>query len=136
LHAFALAAQQQPTFVFNERSLDSLLHRSYDDSLPGISIAILSQEKTVFKRGYGVSNISTRANLTDSSNFNICSLTKQFTAVAVLQLEEKHLLSLNDKLSRFFPAMNKRSRTSSPYNNCSVTHPVFPTITALPTQPT
>ena len=107
LHAFELAAQQQPTFLFNERRLDSLLHRSYDDSLPGISIAILNQEKTVFKRGYGVSNISTRANLTDSSNFNICSLTKQFTAVAILQLEQKRLLSLDDKLSKFFPAMNK-----------------------------
>ena len=108
LNAFELAAQEQPAFVFNEGRLDSLLRHSYDDSLPGVSIAILHQEKTIFKRSYGTSNIATKSRLTDSSNFNICSLTKQFTAVAILQLEQKHLLSLNDKLSKFFPAMNKK----------------------------
>ena len=109
---FQLAAQQQPAFFLGEQKLDSLLSSLYSDTLPGISIAVLKQGKAVFKKSYGVSNMATTDKLTNSSNFNICSLTKQFTAVAILQLEEKHLLSLNDKMSRFFSRMNKKIANS------------------------
>ncbi len=88
--------------------IDSLLKSIYSDSLPGASIAIIKDDKTVFQKSYGVINTDTKQNLKASSNFNICSLTKQFTAVAVLQLEEKHKLSLGDKISKFFPGMNKK----------------------------
>jgi D-alanyl-D-alanine carboxypeptidase len=98
---------QQPAFVLNEQKLDSFLSNTYSDTLPGISIAVL-QGETVFKKNYGIGNIITKDKLTDSSSFNICSLTKQFTAIAILQQEQKHLLSLDDKLSRFFPDMNKK----------------------------
>lgn len=94
--------------MLSAKKIDSLLNNAYSDTLPGISIAILQQGKTVFKKSYGIDNMTTGNKLTDSSNFNICSLTKQFTAMAILQLEQKHLLSLNDKLSRFFPNMNKK----------------------------
>ncbi len=95
-------------FVLNERKIDSLLSKTYSDTLPGVTVAILHEGKTVFKKSYGVSNAVTKSRITSASDFNICSLTKQFTAIAILQLEEKHLLSLNDKISRFFPNMNKK----------------------------
>ena len=90
------------------KNIDSLLKAIYTDSLPGASIAVVKDGKTIFQKSYGVTNITTKQNIDASSNFNICSLTKQFTATAILQLEEKHLLSLNDKLSRFFPEMNNK----------------------------
>lgn len=106
--SFIQLSAQPPVFILNEQKIDSLLNNTYPDSLPGISIAVLQQGKTVFKKSYGVSNTTTKNKLTDSSNFNICSLTKQFTAIAILQLQQKHLLSLSDKLSKFFPDMNKK----------------------------
>jgi D-alanyl-D-alanine carboxypeptidase len=99
---------QAISFKINKQKVDSLLSNTYNDTLPGISIAILHAGKAVFKNSYGISNIITKNKITDSSNFNICSLTKQFTAIAILQLEQKHLLSLNDKLSKFFQNINKR----------------------------
>ncbi len=99
---------QQPAFNLNEQKIDSLLSKTYPAHLPGISIGIVENGKTVYKKSYGISNISTGNKLTASSNFNICSLTKQFTAIAILQLQQKHLLSLNNKISRFFPDMNKQ----------------------------
>lgn len=99
---------QQPAFTLNTQRIDSLLSNTYTGSSPGISIGIIQQGKTVFKKSYGISNMQSQTKLTDSSNFNICSLTKQFTALAILQLQQKHLLSLNDKLSKFFPGMNKK----------------------------
>ncbi|HEX5152318.1 MAG TPA: serine hydrolase domain-containing protein [Parafilimonas sp.] len=92
----------------NNDTIDSLLQSTYSDSLPGASIAIVKDNKTIFQKSYGVTDIATKRHIEASSNFNICSLTKQFTAVAILQLEEKHLISLDDKLSRFFPEMNQR----------------------------
>jgi CubicO group peptidase (beta-lactamase class C family) len=68
----------------------------------------MKDDKIVFQKSYGIINIDIKQNITASSNFNICSLTKQFTAVAILQLAEKNKLTLNDKLSRFFPDMNKK----------------------------
>jgi CubicO group peptidase (beta-lactamase class C family) len=97
-----------PDYLNQTKSIDSLLKIIYSDSLPGASIAIIKDNKPIFQKSYGVTNVITKQNIDASSNFNICSLTKQFTAVAILQLEEKHLLSLDDKLSRFFPEMNKK----------------------------
>lgn len=88
--------------------VDSLLRAVYKDGLPGASVIIYQEGKTVFQKSYGVSSLASNQPLTDSSNFNICSLTKQFTALAILQLEANHRLSLDDKLSRFFPEMNKK----------------------------
>ena len=99
---------QQPAFILDEQRTDSLLRSTYPDSLPGISIGIVQNENTVFKKSYGISKMQSQIKLTDSSNFNICSLTKQFTAIAILQLQQKNLLSLSDKLSKFFPGMNKK----------------------------
>src|SRR4051812_17133110 len=90
-------------FIDNTKDVDSILKATYSDSLPGVSIAIIKDEKMIFQKNYGVINVTTKKKITASSNFNICSLTKQFTALAILQLEEKHLLSLDDKINRFFP---------------------------------
>jgi D-alanyl-D-alanine carboxypeptidase len=92
----------------NSKRIDSLLKTVYTDSLPGASVAIIKDNKIIFQNNYGVVSIDSKQKITASSNFNIGSLTKQFTAVAILQLEEKHLLSLGDKLSKFFPGMNKK----------------------------
>jgi len=90
------------------KKVDSLLSTIYLTDEPGASIAILQQSKIVLKKSYGVANIDAKEKITSSTNFNIASLTKQFTALAVLQLAEKNKLSLDDKLSRFFPEMNKK----------------------------
>jgi len=47
--------------------------------------------------------MESKSAITPSTNFNICSMTKQFTAYAILQLQREGKLSLDDKLSRFFP---------------------------------
>ncbi|HYJ63718.1 MAG TPA: serine hydrolase domain-containing protein [Parafilimonas sp.] len=87
--------------------IDSLLTTIYSDSKPGASVAIVEDNKTLFKKSFGVSNIETGEKISSSTNFNICSLTKQFTALSILQLAEKNKLSLTDKLSHFFPEINK-----------------------------
>ncbi|MEP6951302.1 MAG: serine hydrolase domain-containing protein [Ginsengibacter sp.] len=95
-------------FMPDSNSIDSLLRSMYRDSLPGVSLGIVYNGQEVFQKNYGVVNIATQEKIKATSDFNIASLTKQFTAIAILQFEEQHKLSLTDKISRFFPDMNKK----------------------------
>jgi CubicO group peptidase (beta-lactamase class C family) len=88
----------------NERAqTDSLMSSIYQSGCPGAAIAVIKDGSVVFKRGYGVADLESKRPITPSTNFNICSMTKQFTAYAILQLQREGKLSLDDKLSRFFP---------------------------------
>jgi D-alanyl-D-alanine carboxypeptidase len=88
----------------NERArTDSLMSSIYKSGYPGAAVAVIKDGSVVFKKGYGVADLDSKASITPSTNFNICSMTKQFTAYAILQLQREGKLSLDDKLSRFFP---------------------------------
>ena len=82
---------------------DSLMSSTYQSGYPGAAIAVIKDGSVVFKRAYGVADLESNTPITPSTNFNICSMTKQFTAYAILQLHREGKLSLDDKLSRFFP---------------------------------
>lgn len=59
--------------------------------------------KVLFSQCYGYSNLSTKIPLTDSSEFQLGSVSKQFTAVAIMMLKEKGKLDYDDKVTEYFP---------------------------------
>jgi CubicO group peptidase (beta-lactamase class C family) len=71
----------------------------------GFSGAVIVQQhgKTLLRRAYGLADDSSRKPATLSTVFDLGSLTKQFTATAVLRLEASGRLKVTDRLSRFFP---------------------------------
>ncbi len=88
----------------NEQArIDSLMSSLYRNDSPGAAVAVIKNGNVVFEKGYGLADLDSKAPVTTSTNFNICSMTKQFTAYAVLQLQREGKLSVDDKLSRFFP---------------------------------
>jgi CubicO group peptidase (beta-lactamase class C family) len=89
----------------NDR-VDSLMSSMYPKDKPGAAIAIVMNGKVVFKNGYGVADLNTKAQITPTTNFNICSMTKQFTAYSILQLRGQKKLSLTDPLVKYFPNFN------------------------------
>jgi len=88
--------------------IDSLFRTIYKNDEPGVSIAIVQKGKPILKNSYGIEDMETRKKISSSTNFNVGSLTKQFTAMVILQLAEKKKILFDDKLSRFFPQMNKK----------------------------
>ena len=92
--------------------LDSLFKSYYKDQQPGAMIAIQRQDKIIFKQGYGLANLQIKSRITSATNFNIGSITKQFTAFCILQLEKKGELSLDDKLIKYFPGFNPKTGNS------------------------
>jgi D-alanyl-D-alanine carboxypeptidase len=88
--------------------IDSLMSSIYVSDSPGAAIAVIRDGSVVFKKGYGLADLDSKEQITSSTNFNICSMTKQFTAYAILQLQREGKLSLDDTLSRFFPDLAPR----------------------------
>lgn len=64
---------------------------------------IASKGKVIFNKGYGLANIEHQAANTPETVFRIGSITKLFTAVAILQLQEKGLLKVTDPISKHLP---------------------------------
>jgi CubicO group peptidase (beta-lactamase class C family) len=65
------------------------------------SVLIAQKGNVLLKKSYGMANYEHSVLNTPQTKFRIASLTKQFTAMAILQLQEKGLLSVNDPLSKF-----------------------------------
>ncbi|MCX7747889.1 MAG: serine hydrolase [Clostridia bacterium] len=67
------------------------------------TVLIAKNGKVLFEKGYGLADSSQKIKITPKTTFAIGSVTKQFTAMAIMQLEEKGLLRVDDKLSKYFP---------------------------------
>jgi D-alanyl-D-alanine carboxypeptidase len=70
---------------------------------PGLEVAVIKDGKPVLVKSYGSANLEQHVPVSNSSVFRIGSVTKQFTAAALLLLAEEGKLSLQDKLSKYYP---------------------------------
>lgn len=84
-------------------ALDALFQEFNHPDGPGASVMVIHQGKIVFAKGYGLAEVETKVPCDTNTNFRLASVTKQFTAMAVLMLAEKHRLSLDERLTDFFP---------------------------------
>jgi CubicO group peptidase (beta-lactamase class C family) len=70
---------------------------------PSAVVAIVRDGHVVFRKAYGFRDSERRITADVSSHYEIGSITKQFTAAAILQLRESGKLALDDKLSKYLP---------------------------------
>ncbi len=75
------AAQSPAPIAAVERYVKAELARQ---RIPGLSVAILRGDRLVLARGYGHANLEHQVRATDSTVYQLGSVTKQFTAAAVL----------------------------------------------------
>jgi CubicO group peptidase (beta-lactamase class C family) len=67
------------------------------------SVLIAQKGKTIISKGYGQANYELDVPNTPQTKFRLGSITKQFTAMAIMQLQERGLLNVNDSLSKYIP---------------------------------
>ena len=71
---------------------------------PGASVLLLARDgKVLFAKGFGLADVENYAPCTTNTNFRLASVTKQFTAMAVMILADRGKLSLDEALTDFFP---------------------------------
>jgi CubicO group peptidase (beta-lactamase class C family) len=78
-----------------------LLDKLIETRLPGASFALIDQGRVVHAHGLGFRDIARRLPVTPQTLFGIGSITKVFTALAIMQLQDRGLLHCNDPISRY-----------------------------------
>jgi CubicO group peptidase (beta-lactamase class C family) len=84
--------------------IDALMKR-YNGTVPGAALLVVHDGKTVVRRSYGKSNLEDGPVGTPETNFRLASVTKQFTAAAVLLLAEDRKLTLDDRVKKWLPSL-------------------------------
>src|SRR5882724_891161 len=75
----------------------------------GVAVLVARDGKVVFQGGFGLADIAKKTPITPETKFRIGSVSKQFTAAAVLKLAEQGRLTLDDSLAKHFPDFAHRS---------------------------
>ncbi|ARF17381.1 serine hydrolase domain-containing protein [Sporosarcina ureae] len=71
--------------------------------IPGLYITIVKDDKTVYQKGFGFSNLKEERPVTSQSLFELASTSKAFTALAILNLVESGQIELNDNVTTYIP---------------------------------
>lgn len=98
--AGALAAQTPASTDAVDRFIRGELGRQ---RIPGMSVAVLRGDSVLLARGYGFANLEHHVPATDSTVYEVGSLSKQFTAAAIVLLSEQGRLRLDDPVTRYLP---------------------------------
>jgi CubicO group peptidase (beta-lactamase class C family) len=85
-------------------SLD-LAFAPYQAPRPGASIAVIKDGAIIFERAYGLANLATGELATGDTSYRLASVTKQFTAIAILLLAERGELAIDDPVARHLPEL-------------------------------
>jgi len=111
--AVALVCAQTPRFTDTARKeklmdlvsqTDALFEKYFTDrQIPGLVYGIVVDQEVVHIKGFGIGNTETKAVVGPETMFRIASMTKSFTALAILKLRDAGKLSLDDAVSRWVP---------------------------------
>ncbi|RLJ34079.1 CubicO group peptidase (beta-lactamase class C family) [Chryseobacterium sp. 7] len=96
-----------PLFSQKSKKLEQLFSTYEKAGLFSGSVLIADKGKIIFEKSYGYRNAPKKEKNTNNSLYRVFSTTKMFTATVIFQLEEQGKLSLNDKLSKYYPDFPK-----------------------------
>ena len=80
--------------------------------VPSASLAIVKNGQVVYVKAYGEARIESKTPATPDMRYSIGSISKQFTATAILLLQEQGKLSLDDKVSKFVPNLTRANEVT------------------------
>ena len=86
-----------------EEKADQLMNAYTKQGRFSGSVLIAKAGKTLLNKGYGMANYEFDVPNTAQTKFRIASVTKQFTAMAIMQLQERKLLNVNDVFAKYLP---------------------------------
>ena len=84
--------------------VDSMM-ADYAGKVPGAALLVLRDGEPVVRRGYGLAELEQGTPVTPETRFRLASISKQFTAAAILLLVQDGTLSLDDPLRRWLPGL-------------------------------
>ena len=84
--------------------LDAYMQAAFKTGFNG-NVLVAKKGRIIYQQAFGFRNFDTKISLDNQSVFTMCSVSKQFTATAIMLLKEAHKLTLNDTLRQYFPEL-------------------------------
>lgn len=105
--ATTLAAHAQLSPETEARIAEAATQVLHETGVPSASVAIVQNGKLAYSHAFGLANITPPKTATAAMAYPIGSISKQFTAVAVLLLQQQGKLSIDDPVSKYFPELTR-----------------------------
>lgn len=93
------------------KQVDKIISASYKNFAPGCAVLIAKKGEVLFEKGFGSANLELNVSMKPEMVFRIGSITKQFTAMAVLQLADKGQIALTDSIQKFIKDFRFKGKT-------------------------
>lgn len=90
-----------------KHTLDSRFADFQRPNAPGATVLVVRSGEILLAKGFGLANLEDRIPCKPTTNFRLASLSKQFTAMAIMILAERHKLGFHETLPDFFPEFPK-----------------------------
>lgn len=107
--AFALLALPGPAPAAPpddpSKQVDALVHRYVREDGPGMAVLVVRDGRVVHRKGYGLADLAKRVPIAPDTNFDLASLSKQFTGMAVMLLNDQGRLSFDDDVRKHLKAV-------------------------------
>lgn len=126
------------------KKLDELISKRFTDIAPGCVVLVAKKGTVIYKKAFGTANIELSTPMQADMVFRIGSITKQYTAIAILQLVEQGKISLQDSVQKYvkdFPSKgytitieNLLTNTSGIKNYMEISNPSKERATYTPEQ--
>ncbi len=94
-------------------TIDTLFQPYQQPGVPGLSALVIDSGEVVFHAAYGLANLEEEVACTIQTNYRLASVTKQFTAAAIMLLAEQGRLAYDDPIAPFFDAVPPSWRSIS-----------------------
>ncbi|MGE9516023.1 MAG: serine hydrolase domain-containing protein [Solitalea-like symbiont of Tyrophagus putrescentiae] len=95
--------QQKINFEKKQQALDTIFSQLYKKGIINGNVLIAQKKIILYRQTFGYSSLNNKDPLNEKSQFQIASLSKTFTAVAILKLYEQGLLDLDDTIQKYIP---------------------------------
>jgi len=82
-------------------------------NIPAIAFVLIQNDSIVIKYNYGIIENGKKTNINSATNFRLASISKTFTAIAILQLAESGALNVNDKVIKHLPYFSSKDKKKS-----------------------
>ena len=93
------------------KDIDAIISADYNENDPGIVLLVAKNGEMIYRNAFGKANLELNVNMKPENVFELASITKQFTAVAILMLEEQGKLKIEDPITKYIPDYPTKGKT-------------------------
>lgn len=99
---------QAPTDAALRARLDTMLTETFPADAPGAAVFVAYRGQVLIEKGYGLADVEAKSPITAGTNFDLASVSKQFTALALMLLADWDQLSFDDDIRKHLPELPAR----------------------------